>query len=476
VAHAAVVDQTSYTERLAATNFDKVLSALSHAVGDGSNQLKLIQKQLTVSLKSLSPEKGLSRQLKSIYVRSKSLGLHETLQVNLIFWSHYQDLEDKAFGQLKGPNDVDCLATPMVELQEYYQLCVQHHWKDEQSKSIFRMKALVRRQLCVLLTEERRSRAIEWTHTLEFPHVSWNSLSPEDWKTICRSVLLMSCCKSFCLTFGREKIWIESLVDRINRTSRSCNCGATVSAASNGFSFSSAFPTAQPQVGFPFGPPTTRESFGPRPQVQLTLCSCGYSDDVLGFVMEDGELAPHERDDKKRRFKVPDSVSNPIHWGHLTWMFCQSVESTGASGFEDMPTKDQTRVKEGAFSSWRAPANADPRVMLTAFYVKYNPLNLANVEVLLEKYKGNEDTMFRSIAKKYSLDPSTFGLPSIGQPFDAGSFGQTPSKVSGNCGTLPHGTTAFSLATPLFSFGTASPPLRGPAALGTGTAAFTFGV
>jgi GTPase SAR1 family protein len=351
VAHAAVVDQTSYTERLAATNFDKVLTALSHAVGDGSNQLKLIQKQLSVSLKSLSPEKGLSRQLKSIYEISKSLGVLETLQLDKVFWSHYQDLEDKAFGQLKGPIDVAYLAIPMDELQDYYKMCNQHHWKDEQAKSIFRMKALVRRQFCVLLSEERRSRMIEWTHTLAFPQIGWNSLSPEDWKTICRSVLLMSCYKSFCLTFGQEKIWIESLVDKINRTSRSCNCGATVSASSRRCGYCErdcrysicdhCEEKAAPGTYFycdNCGAPNSGSKDDEQPnccsasQVTSTICTCGYSDAVLGFAMKDGQLASIQRVGTTHRFKVPESVSDAGHWGHLMWMFCQIAETTGASG------------------------------------------------------------------------------------------------------------------------------------------------
>jgi GTPase SAR1 family protein len=350
VAHAAVIDQTTYAERLAATNFDKVLTALSRAVGDGSNQLKLIQKQLTVSLKSVSSERGLSRQLKSIYVKATLAGVQENFQLYTFFWSNYQDLEDKAFGQLNGPTDVACLANPMDELQEYYKMCSQHHWKDEQSMSIFRMKALVRRQFCVLLTEERRSRTIEWKHTLAFPQMGWNSLSPEDWKTICRSVLLVSCYKSFCLTFGQEKIWIESVIDKINRTSRSCSCkfpngsdsytccsSCGCQVTRNWCRYCGSFAVSATyfycdNCGDPGSNDDEELNCCSAPQVTSTTCVCGYSDAVLGFTMKDGELASIERVGKMHRFKSPDSVSNPGHWGHLMWMFCQFVEATGALG------------------------------------------------------------------------------------------------------------------------------------------------
>jgi GTPase SAR1 family protein len=335
VAHAAVINKTTYTERLAATNFDKVLTALSHAVGDSSNQLKLIQKQLAVSLKSLSPEKGLSRQLNGILEKSRSLGIQKTLPLNEIFWSNYQDLEDKAFGQLKGPPNVDGLAIPMDELQEYYQLCSQHQLNDGQSKSIFRMKALVRRQLCVLLNEEHRCRTIEWKHTLTLPEMGWNSLSPEDWKTMCRSELLVSFNKSFCLTFGREKIWIESLIDKITRTSRFCNCkdhcihGYATASCPNCRHLATFYKYCD-NCGAPDGLPNCCSA----PQVKSTRCTCGYLNDVLGFAMKDGELAPIERVDRTliHRIQVPESISDAGHWGHLAWSFCQFLESAEATG------------------------------------------------------------------------------------------------------------------------------------------------
>jgi hypothetical protein len=51
-----------------------------------------------------------------------------------------------------------------------------------------------------------------------------------------------------------------------------------------------------------------------------------------------------------------------------------------------------------------------PRDMLMAFYQQYNASKMSEVDRLLAKYHGNEEQMFRNLAKKYNLDPSVFGL------------------------------------------------------------------
>jgi hypothetical protein len=40
--------------------------------------------------------------------------------------------------------------------------------------------------------------------------------------------------------------------------------------------------------------------------------------------------------------------------------------------------------------------------LLAQFYQEKNPAKVSEVDKLLEKYKGNEDGMFRALAKKVS--------------------------------------------------------------------------
>lgn len=95
-----------------------------------------------------------------------------------------------------------------------------------------------------------------------------------------------------------------------------------------------------------------------------------------------------------------------------------------------------------------------PRDMLLSFYQQKNPSKIAEVEKLLEKYRGNEEQMFRNLAKKYQLDASVFGLsaapatstfgaagtgiPSSGGFGSAGGFGR-PSALGSSS---PFGQTS----------------------------------
>jgi hypothetical protein len=52
------------------------------------------------------------------------------------------------------------------------------------------------------------------------------------------------------------------------------------------------------------------------------------------------------------------------------------------------------------------------REMLVAFYQQHNPDRVSDVDRVLRKYQGKENSLFRAIAKKYKVDPAVFGLTS----------------------------------------------------------------
>jgi hypothetical protein len=68
------------------------------------------------------------------------------------------------------------------------------------------------------------------------------------------------------------------------------------------------------------------------------------------------------------------------------------------------------------------------RELLVQFYQQKNPTKVAEVDKLLNKYLGNEELMFRNLAKKYQLDPSAFGLSPA--PAPSGSFGSPQPGAS----------------------------------------------
>jgi hypothetical protein len=107
------------------------------------------------------------------------------------------------------------------------------------------------------------------------------------------------------------------------------------------------------------------------------------------------------------------------------------VSSPSPFGGENGPSFSSQSSFSGLASQSPQASSAGVAVrdMLTAIYQKYNPAKVAEVNRLLEKYKGSEEQLFRDIAKKYNLDPSTFGLPPA--PVSSG-FGSVPSATSGS--------------------------------------------
>jgi hypothetical protein len=84
------------------------------------------------------------------------------------------------------------------------------------------------------------------------------------------------------------------------------------------------------------------------------------------------------------------------------------------------------------------------RDMLLEFYQTHNPTKVNEIDKVLAKYAGKEELMFRTLAEKYNVDPSIFGLakqaPSNNAPQDDNSYDdQTSSDEEGG---QHHTTTA----------------------------------
>ena len=86
------------------------------------------------------------------------------------------------------------------------------------------------------------------------------------------------------------------------------------------------------------------------------------------------------------------------------------------------------------------------RDILTSFYQQHNPSKVDEIDKLLQKYVGNEEQLFRNLAKKYNMDPSMFGVssnastPSFGSP---STFGQSSAPAtSSGFGSSPFGQSS----------------------------------
>ncbi|KAI2494209.1 hypothetical protein MHU86_20312 [Fragilaria crotonensis] len=100
-------------------------------------------------------------------------------------------------------------------------------------------------------------------------------------------------------------------------------------------------------------------------------------------------------------------------------------------------TAQSTPFGTAASSAPTAFGGKSNRELLVAFYQQYNASKLSDVDMVLQKYKGQEEKLFRNLAHKYKLDPSVFGLsqtsnPSASTSGFAGGFGQASQLGGGN--------------------------------------------
>ena len=386
--HQIVSDPAQYKERLEASNFHKLLAVLQYFLGGKETQEKLIEKQLDVALSKMSIGNNdgqlFTDKLIAVFDRSKALG-KDTSSLVPKFWALYEDLKAEAFAKLEcNPLNVTALDEPMKELIKYAQnlqnkliQCHPEIAQDEsEQKVIASMKDLIKHQMALIIENAGKwtpqiptlwgalpnhiypenwvwnESAGQWHNskysssysnqyfcgpqdtypadllesswaydiasqkwkskysnkevegagnenpaTGPFPGLSnWPGMSPKDWSTVVGSIMLLSSRKVFCDTFGQEIIDLEWMARHSN-----------------------------------FSKPTTY-CF----KCNGTSCGCNkllqtYRDYAAGTYIN-GVFTPNVkfRYDRAVQIKVPDSPSDPSHWGHLAWLFCEYMESVGA--------------------------------------------------------------------------------------------------------------------------------------------------
>jgi hypothetical protein len=114
------------------------------------------------------------------------------------------------------------------------------------------------------------------------------------------------------------------------------------------------------------------------------------------------------------------------------------------------------------------------RDLLSQFYQEKNPSKVAEVDKLLEKYRGNEESLFRNLAKKYQLDPSVFGLTAAAPSGFGATSGGNSASAFGQSSTIGVGPSPFGQNT--LGFGQPSPLGTGSSVAGGPSGGATFGV
>ena len=171
--------------------------------------------------------------------------------------------------------------------------------------------------------------------------------------------------------------------------------------------------------------------------------------------------------------------SSPSSFGHPSTKTVSSFGSAPqAAPSSSSPFGPMSTQTTSAFSGapQMAPSSStstliggrEPREVLVAFYQKYNPSKLHEIDKVLTKYKNEEELLFRNLAKKYNLDPEVFGLPSNPQKSGFGSAGS--GGMQGGFGqTTPFGESASS------GFGSSLGSGQPPSTFGSPSGGITFG-
>jgi GTPase Era involved in 16S rRNA processing len=369
-----VSDLKKYQSRIEKSNFDKVMKVLDFFLGGDLKQEAIIEKQLKVAMSKLSIGDGMVDNLCKIYDRSAALG-KPTTHLKDKFWKLYTESKDLAFTKLmEDVKEISSLHTPMAELVQYATALHQKvHMlstaakpkEDDYAMILQEMKALIRRQSQIVLEKEASWIPVNpdpkapvcsnfpeyWTwqgtrwynrqsgHYCDNPQgrhpafemsqywtwdeagkvwrnryanseesgtkdvnpatqrykesVNWGALSPHDWNTIISSMLLVSGKRCFFENFGKETVHLGWL-SRTGRFTLVAHCF----------------------------------------HCKTTTCGCikvglKYKECMEGrYVKELFVPTDKAKYDRAVQVVAPDALSDPDHWGHLGWMFCEFMRSS----------------------------------------------------------------------------------------------------------------------------------------------------
>ena len=119
--HDLFSDPNEYEERLAMTNYDKLMKVLKYFIGGDENQKYLIGQQIDVEFDHLSKEGGFAKSLSRIHDCCVMVG-KDTSILSDRFWSLFKDCKSHYMGLFeKDPEAVETICIPMQELIEYHE-------------------------------------------------------------------------------------------------------------------------------------------------------------------------------------------------------------------------------------------------------------------------------------------------------------------------------------------------------------------
>jgi GTPase SAR1 family protein len=363
VAYEAVSNKSKFEGNLNATNFHSFLEAIDHHLGE-PGQLAIIEKQLDVCMKSHDFDRIVAHELKKAHDLCKRLDLPE-LKYAEHFWGIYDNCSAVRFNAYSLDMDLCGLHEAMIQLIEYAKfLETVADRGSELEKALDAMTLLISKQVrwivqysdCLVWLHRVRNLCLydydgtncTWINTSNQMHdyqhhynrgkscppvdnehhwkrrstdsgweniytgavvegdikphrgkLTWDSLSPLDICTMSQSILLNSYSGSFCFYVGHEKCLLEKIVS----------------------DFGSMIHRLESKYDTHFGA-------SQRP-ANATAILCEWT---MGKFNDKDEFEPlcPAKYECVAQIKMPKRLSDPKHWGHLAWMFCQFMDSLAA--------------------------------------------------------------------------------------------------------------------------------------------------
>ena len=206
-------------------------------------------------------------------------------------------------------------------------------WEDEKAAVASSMKTLIQRQLEVIFNAYS-----SWLKDNKRSSI-WKGLSKMDWISIVESLLLLSYNKRFCEIFGKEKIFLEEMRQTTGQVDDDCCPGCFKNLDNSrycgGCRRRFRFSNSADKHRCPCCRMNGRTyNLDPNGRCN-SYCRATYEEHpgsenpVLQYKYTNGKFVPIDAEKLKDfvRIEVPDSLSDPKHFGYLAWKFCEFTAS-----------------------------------------------------------------------------------------------------------------------------------------------------
>jgi GTPase Era involved in 16S rRNA processing len=338
-----ILRDPTYCQRgLKECNFDKLLFVLNFFLGGEHLQGSIVEEQINVAINALRTTRNdrtdITLYARSAYEKLRLLNSKTKTttegELKTTFWNAYKALEGSRFDQLKvsaQEQNVHVLKDPMDQLILYYSLSSDAEWRDEMVNAINAMKALVRRLIGWVLASEKNDVRQPWI----IPNENSNQPSLFDWGLIKGSILLLSYNRYFVESFGREKVMTETLcstqtMPTIDMMSNCRHCARSLQQRSK------SCKSCESCRYIFFFSLVDNDCPNCEENIHYGDCQCGYysfelySDQInLEFDSSTKRLTAVEMDLYKKfvHVEIPELLSDPSHFGHIIWKYCEFMET-----------------------------------------------------------------------------------------------------------------------------------------------------